>query len=80
MYYVQDFSNTANGAQITAYGEQGAHDHDKSNQFTVDIQSCLVTTGNWKVADIRQGKFQSGQSKSAMGKLFVWKNNKWVRG
>lgn len=41
LFYVQKFSYDGPGDSI-CYGEMGAHDHGKSNQFTTDIKEYLT--------------------------------------
>ncbi|CAL2079356.1 hypothetical protein [Tenacibaculum sp. 190524A02b] len=74
-YYVQNFTYDGPGDSL-CYGEMGAHNHDQSNQFTIDVKAYLTSQG---ATHIREGHFQSNQNKPANGKLFKWKDNKWVK-
>lgn len=75
LFYVQKFSYDGPGDSI-CYGEMGAHDHGKSNQFTTDIKEYLTKQGS---TNITEGKFKSNQSKPNNGKPFTWNGKKWVK-
>jgi hypothetical protein len=78
-YYVQDFKFQT--STTTQYGEQTAHNHDRSIQFTKDALDWLVNTFHWPRAAIELGKFKSGQNKPAVGREFKWNEpaKKWVK-
>jgi hypothetical protein len=80
-YYVQKFTNNANGGDTKCYGAEDSHNHDRSNQFTTDIKDWLTgAPANWNRADINTGPFLSGQSEPDDGRKFKWNDTsrKWA--
>jgi hypothetical protein len=80
-YNVQKFSNTANGGETLCYGRQDKHNHDRANQFTVDITNWLQgPPAKWPAADIAAGDFKSNQNEPKNGgREFKWNDatNLW---
>ena len=75
-YYTQSFQNNndAKHPVVWYYGAYTKHDHDKSNQFSVNAMDDLIAHHNWKREDIYTGHFASGQSKPpATGTELKWK-------
>jgi len=79
-YYVQNFSH-ASGGNSTFYAAMGAHNHNRSNQFTTDIKDWLQTTWHWQKGAVTPGQFLSHQGKPLQGHEMVWSDakNKWVK-
>ena len=76
-YNVQKFSYDGPGESL-CYGGQDDHDHDKANQFTVDVTDYLQAQG---CEHIQAGPFSSNQPVPNLGKVFRWNagTNTWVK-
>ena len=80
VYYVQNFNYDepgGNNRDSTCYGEQDAHNHNRSIQFSKDIKAYLTSGG---CTNINPGNFLSNQNKPAAGNEFKWSTalKKWV--
>lgn len=76
-FNVQKFSYDGPGESV-CYGRQDDHDHDKANQFTVDVTAYLQGQG---CNNIVPGPFRSAQPQPNPGKEFRWNaaTNTWVK-
>ncbi|WP_299261524.1 hypothetical protein [uncultured Aquimarina sp.] len=76
-YLVQKFTHES-GGDATMYGDQGAHDHDKYQQFTPDSKDWLLTNFHWEKKATIPGPFLSSQAKPTFGHELRWDGKKWV--
>lgn len=76
-YYVQKFTYDGPG-ESKCYGAMGAHDHDSSVKFSVDVKAYLQDKG---LKNVVGGPFLSNQPAPADGKEFKWdeKSKHWVK-